>query len=143
MRQMPRLFMYLIVPCLASCSYTPRAERLPETGATLEGTVTYAGQKVPAALVIAQGSSGSANTFVSEDGHYKLDNVPLGEVSLAVNTNAGKGRMMSQVMAQSQGKSKAPPKAIDVPAKYADPSTADIKVTIHKGENKFDIVIPK
>jgi hypothetical protein len=30
-----------------------------------------------------------------------------------------------------------------VPAKYADPASSGIKTTVNKGENKFDIVIPK
>src|SRR5262249_29893582 len=66
--------------------------RYPQTGATLEGTVSYGKEKVGAALVIAQNSSGSATTFVDETGHHKLDNVPLGEINLAVNTEAGKGQ---------------------------------------------------
>lgn len=35
------------------------------------------------------------------------------------------------------------PKSTPLPDKYTDPSTSPIKTTIVKGENKFDIVIPK
>ena len=129
---------------LAGCGGGVRYHKYEETGATLEGTVTYGDQKLEVAMVIVQGQNGSATAFIGEDGRYKATNVPLGAVNLAVNTDAGKGEMQGKFMAQSQGKGGGTlPKVIDVPAKYADPSTADIKVTIHKGENKFDIVIPK
>ena len=44
--------------------------------------------------------------LVEEDGRFRLQNVPLGEVNLAVNTAAGKGQAMGKNMAQSQGKAK-------------------------------------
>jgi hypothetical protein len=127
--------------CLAGCR---REVRYPETGATLEGTVKYGTEKVLVALVIAQGKDWSSSGFIGDDGRYKLDNVPLGEVNLAVNTDAGKGQMMGKLMARSQTKSKDPiPKMINVPAKYANPSTSGITTTINKGPNTFDIVIAK
>jgi hypothetical protein len=127
---------------LAGCG--PRVHEIayPETGATLEGTVTYGNEKVEAALVVAQNESGSAAGFVDENGRYKLENVPLGEVSLAVNTEAGKGQAMGKIMAQSQGKGKAP-KLIDVPKNYADPAKSGITTTINKGPNTYDIVITR
>jgi hypothetical protein len=120
----------------------PGEVRYPETGATLEGTLTYGKDVVGAALVIAQNSSGSATTFVDDSGHFKLENVPLGEVNLAVNTDAGKGAAMGRAMA-AQGKGKGAPKIIEVPKKFADPSTSGIKTKINKGPNTYDIVIPK
>jgi hypothetical protein len=108
--------------------------------------VTYGGQKVAVALVIAQGADRGATAFVGDDGHYKLTNVALGEVNLAVNTAAGKGQLMSRAMAQSRGKNKGQgplPRVIEVPAKFADPTTSGIKTTINPGPNTFDIVIPK
>jgi hypothetical protein len=125
---------------LAGCH--PGEVRYPETGATLEGTVTYGKDVVGAALVIAQNSSGSATAFVDDDGHFKLENVPLGEVNLAVNTDAGKGAAMGRAMAAG-GKGKGAPKIIEVPKKYADPNTSGIKTTINTGPNTYDIVIPK
>jgi hypothetical protein len=117
--------------------------RYPETGATLEGTVTYGKDKVGAALVIAQNESGSATAFVDENGRYKLENVPLGEVNIAVNTEAGKGQEMGRIMAQSQGKAKVTVRLIDVPSRFADPAKSGIKTTVSKGANTFDIVIPR
>jgi hypothetical protein len=129
---------------LAGCGIGLHERRLPESGATLEGTVTYGTEKVEVALVIVQGKDGSATASIGEDGRYKADNVPLGEVSIAVSTEAGKGQMMGKMVAQAQGKGEGkPPKLINVPAKYADPATSGIKTTVNKGENTFNIVIPK
>jgi hypothetical protein len=145
---MPRILQRLLLltaaglaVCPAGCN--PRERRLPETGATLEGTVSYGKDKVMVALVVAQGEGGSAQGFINEDGRYKLENVPLGEVHLAVNTEAGKGQQMSTIMAQSQGKARQIPKVIDVPAKYGEPSKSGITTTISKGENTYNIEIPK
>jgi len=117
--------------------------KYPETGATLEGNLTYGNDKVGAALVVAENSTGSATAFVDENGHFKLENVPLGEVNIGVNTDAGKGEAMGRAMSQAQGKAKGPPKLIDVPKQYADPGKSGIRTTIKKGVNTFDIAIPK
>ncbi len=141
-RSLPLVLLAAFGLLLVGCG--PRGKRLPETGATLEGTVTYAGQKVEAALVIVQGKEGSATAFIGEDGRYKAENVPLGEVTIGVNTAAGRGQMMGKVIAKSQGKADGPvPKFIDVPAKYADATTSGINTTVNKGANTFDIVIAK
>ena len=120
-------------------------KKLPESGASLEGTVTYGKDRLQAAMIIVQGANGSATGFLGDDGRYRIENVPLGEVSLAVNTAAAKGQMMGQFMAaaQTKDKSKAPPRIIDVPGKYTNPSSSGIKTTINKGPNTFDIVIPR
>ena len=73
-----------------------------------------------------------------------MENVPIGEVHIAVNVSAGKGQLMSQAMAQSQGKAKGPPKVVvEVPAKFADPTKSGLKTTVAAGPNTFNIVIPK
>ena len=135
---------------LASCSGSHRAERLPETGATLEGTVTYGGEKVPFAMVLVTSSNAQATGKVGEDGKYKIDNVPLGEVKVGVNTTAAKGDYMSLSMSRSykgpeaKGKASAPmPRFIDVPEKYADPDKSGFHTTINAGSNTYDIVVPK
>jgi hypothetical protein len=120
----------------ASCNYGP--QRIPETGATLEGTVTYGKDKVLVAMIIAQGTGAPATGFIEDDGRYQLKNVPLGEVNIAVNVKAAEGQLMSKRMAKQ-----AVPNVIHVPDKYGDPNTSGIKTTISKGQNTFDIVIPK
>jgi hypothetical protein len=116
--------------------------RRPETGATLEGTVKYGDQKVMVGLVIAEGTSATTG-FIDDDGRYHLDNVPLGDVNLAVNTEAGKGQLKSKMMAQMKGKAKALPNVVDLPAKFHNPQTSGITTNIKAGPNTYDIVIPK
>ena len=129
---------------LAGCGIGLREKRLPETGATLEGTVSYGKDKVLVAMIIVQGENGAATAFIGEDGHYKVENAPLGTVHIGVNTAAGKGEMTGKMMAKAQGKAPGPlPPMIDVPTKYADPTKSGITTTVNKGENKFDIVIPR
>jgi hypothetical protein len=120
-----------------------RGERLPETGASLEGSITYGGTRVPFAQVTLMGQNGMATGNVQEDGHYRIRNAPLGEVKIAVNTTAAKGEYVSKVMAESKGKGRSPSKFVDVPAKYHDQETSGLKTTVTKGVNTYDIVIPK
>ncbi len=125
-------------------------EALPETGATLEGTVTYGGEKVPLALVIvALGGSGGGgvNANCDDDGKYKLSNVPVGTVKIGVNTDAAKGILIGRAMAgvdpTKKGQSLKIPKHLDLPKKYQDPETSGITTRVERGPNKFDIEIKK
>lgn len=128
-----------------------REERLPETGATLEGTITYGSEKVPAALIIVANASGSATGHVDEStGRYKVENCPLGEVKLAVNTAPVRGQMQGKLMsgyykgpeAQKKG-IVAPPKIVDVPSKYANPDTSGLSTTVAAGSNTHDIKLSR
>jgi hypothetical protein len=120
-----------------------RGHRLPETGATLEGTITYGGTKVPYAIVTVMGENGMATGNVQEDGRYKVVNVPLGPVTIGVNPEAAKGDFVAARMAESKGKAKGSSRFVDVPVKYHEAETSGLKTTIQKGVNTFDIVIAK
>jgi hypothetical protein len=80
---------------------------------------------------------------VEDNGHYKLENVPLGEVHIAVDTETGKSMARGKAKAQGQGKAKGAPRIIDVPKQFADPAKSGIKTTVNKGANTFDIVIER
>lgn len=125
-----------------------KGHRRTETGATLEGTITYGSQKVPAALVIVAGKDHSATGNVGEDGRYKVENAPLGEVNIGVNTAAARGEMQSKIMAEAykgpgaKGVGKASKlQIVDVPGKYGTPESSGITTTVNKGANTYDIVI--
>jgi hypothetical protein len=123
-----------------------REYRRPETGASLEGTVKYAGKTVPAAMIIVAGESGGATGNIGEGGRYHVENVPVGEVKVAVNTDAAKGQMMGQKMAQAYqggkgGAKPAPIQFLEVPKKYQDPNSSGITTTIKSGANTFEIVL--
>jgi len=121
------------------------ARRLPETGATLEGTVSYGGEKLQFAMVLVQSAdkSSSATGKIGEDGRYRVENVPLGEVRVGVNTSAARGDFQSKMMAASQGKAKGQLRFLDVPAKYFDPERSGLTTTVSKGVTTYDIPIPK
>jgi hypothetical protein len=143
MLRITRGLVLLAAVCLAVGCSGQSEVRYPETRATLKGTVSYGKDRVGAALVLAQNAAGSASVFVDEQGNFELTNVPLGEVNLAVNTDAGKGQAMGKLMAQTQGKAKGAPRIIAVPKQYQDPAKSGIKTTIAAGPNHYDIVIPK
>jgi hypothetical protein len=126
-----------VVPVCGCGGFGP--QRLPLTGATLEGAVTYGKDKVPVGLVIAVGTNGSASGDISDDGTYKLENVPLGDVTLVVNVKAGEGKLMSRRMSGE----KNIPNPVHIPSKYAEAATSGLKTTIAKGENTYNIEIPK
>jgi hypothetical protein len=150
MRQVALAAVAALAVAAASCSPQGRVEPLEETGAYLEGNITYGGQPVPLAAVIIVPAGGGAGTtgFADDDGHFKVPNVPPGEVKIGVDTNAAKGPMMGRAMAGSDPKAKGgkraiPPKIVDVPKKYQSPETSGFQTTINKGSNTFDITIPK
>ncbi|QJW97705.1 hypothetical protein [Frigoriglobus tundricola] len=140
-----------VCAALTSCGYGVREQRLPETGATLEGTVSYGGETVPLALIIVAGSNASATGNIDDStGRFSIQNVPLGEVKIGINIDAAKGELQGKLMSgYYQGpdaKKKgivAPPKVVNVPKKYADPNTSGLTTTISAGSNTFDIKIPK
>lgn len=131
---------------IAGCS---RYEyRLPDTGATLEGTVSYRGEKVPLAQINVFSDKGQGIGVIEEDGRYVVKSAPLGEVKIGVNTESMRSQAISQQMAASykgpgaKGSNRAPPpKFISLPTKYQDPETSGITTTVRKGKNTFDIAL--
>jgi hypothetical protein len=132
---------------LSACG--DKGTAIPKTGATLEGSVHYGDEIIQFALIIASNSSGSAQGSIGDDGKFKLDNVPLGEVSVAVNTPAGQGEFMSKSMSgaykgpQEKLGKKVSLKYTQVPKQYHEPATTPLKTTIVAGPNTYDIKIPK
>ena len=134
-----------------ACGKFVREERLPESGATLEGTIKYGDEPVQFALVLVRTPNASATGKVGEDGRYRVENVPLGEVQIGVNTAAAMGEYQSKMMAG--GANKGPGavgkgrvtglKFTPVPEKYFNPETSGFTTSVTKGANTFDIVIPK
>jgi hypothetical protein len=133
----------LLIILLAHAGCTRYEYRLPETGATLEGAVTYGGQTVQLAEINVFGEKDQSSGQI-EDGHYKVERVPLGEVKIGVNTDAMRSNFIGQQMARAKGVSTGPAlKFISVPAKFADPNTSGVTTTIKRGKNTFDIVLTK
>jgi hypothetical protein len=141
-----------IAVAVASCGGPHIPVALPETGATLEGTVKYGSEEIQFAMIMVQSPAGTAFGSIGDDGRYRLVNVPLGEVQVAVNTAAARGDFQSAVMAAGamtggpegkSGRKRVNVKFIDVPPKYYDPATSGLGTTVSKGVITYDIVIPK
>ena len=131
----------LFVLCCAVAGCTRYEYRLPATGASLEGTVTYGNETVQMAQIDVLGEKGQAIGQI-EDGRYKVENVPLGEVKIGINTEAVRSNMIGQQMARAKGVATGPaPKFISLPSKFWDPDKSGITTTIKKGKNTFDIVL--
>jgi hypothetical protein len=147
MRSMlPRIALLLLIgsgTAVLGCARVKEI-RIPESGADLKGTVTYNGEKVMVALVIVQNAGGVASGSIGDDGTFNIKNVPVGEVNIGINTDAGKGELRGKMMARAQTKQPLPmPKIIDLPSKYLDPTTSGIHTTVNKGPNTYDVVIKK
>jgi hypothetical protein len=96
--------------------------------------------------VTGGGSFGSSSGQIGEDGRYKVENCPTGQVKIAVITEAVKMQVMMSGGKYAGPESKSagkgpPPKFVDVEPKYADPETSGITTTVNKGQNEFNIVI--
>lgn len=127
--------------CFVGCS---GEERLVLPEATLKGTVTYNGKKVPYALVIVSGTKTNSTANADAEGNYSVVNVAAEELRIGVNSEAGRGAMMGAMMASAQSKDKSKkPDFVDVPKKFFDPTTSGITTTVSdpKGTTTFDIVL--
>jgi hypothetical protein len=127
---------------------------LPDSGAVVHGTVKFGKEDVQYALVVVQGADGAtAAGMIDDEGRFHVPNAPLGEVKVAVNTNAARGVYQTAVMrggamtgspeGGKSGRKKVNLKFIDLPARYLDPDTSGLKATVGHGDNTHDIVIPK
>lgn len=122
---------------LVSCN-TVRYEPIPETGASLTGTVSYKKEPVKIGLIIVAGPGGGATVDIGEDGRYTVQNAPLGDVTIAVNMAPAHGKIQGM---KASGQKGPFPKVPSIPAKYSDPAKSPLKTTVNKGANTFDIVM--
>jgi hypothetical protein len=127
---------------LPSCSTAGAFKPLPETGATLGGTVRFKNEPLRIGTVIVQGAHEGAQGKIHEDGHFTVGNVPLGEVTIAVTMGPAHGEVIGLAAAQkARGEHVSVPKIVNIPAKYSDASSSPLKTTIQKGENNYDIIL--
>jgi hypothetical protein len=127
------------------------AREIPDTGATLEGSITLNGNPIPLALIIVRSQSATSDSVVREEGKYKVLSAPLGLVKIGVDTDSMRGEVVSRSMAVAykgpDGKAAdtqvSKLKFVPVPAKYSDPDTSGLEFEVKKGVNIFDIVLTK
>jgi len=136
-----------LLPLISACGLSE--SELAESGATLTGAITHNGAPIEFAMVIVQSKDGSKSAIgkINDDGKYVVENCPIGEVLVGVNTDAGRGEFTSKMMQQNKtaldpksSKRISTPKFVELPKKYFDPNTSGLSTTIQAGTNTYDIV---
>lgn len=140
MKNFSKIALLLCVVSLSACS---DEEALVRPDSKLAGKITYKGKPVPHALVIVAAPKGIAGQGNADaDGNYVVEHAPVGEVQIGVNTDAGRGRMMGELMKAAQtGDKSSKPELVDIPKKYFEPTTSGLKTTVADGDTTttFDI----
>ena len=129
----------------ASCKGEPRFQT---TGVEVEGVVTLDGKPLQTGMVQVVPASGmvtadSATGTITEDGHYSVSNVPVGNVKFMVRTSHLKGMAAAGKMSPPRpGFSGAPQlgvKFVDVPKKYEDADASKLTATVTQGKNTVNL----
>jgi hypothetical protein len=116
------------------------------TAVTITGTVSYQGKPLPAGRISFIGPGGQvASALISEDGGFEASNVPLGQVKVGVSTPLPPPPEI--IKAAKEGKrrfGKGNPITVDsntvsIPAKYSDPATSGLTLTVTEGAQPFVI----
>ncbi len=137
-----RLAVGLTAFALAGCSSEPA------TG-TVVGTVTLDGKPVAAGLVSVLPAVGGTPVMatIGPDGRYRAEDVPAGDVLVAVISPPSEevdGAILKK-QPNAKGPPPAPPKPkVQYPLKYADAGTSGLKTTVKpQAEVTFDIPMKK
>lgn len=137
--------------------------------ATLYGKVTVAGQPLKGGSVTfltLDGKGGAVQANISAEGTYSAENVPFGNLKVLVTyvdppsmparpNFKGKGRRGDAAAKEDAGEKFRTPydnlkaategrgaRKTTVPAKYGDPDTTDLRVTVTETKQPHDIDIP-
>jgi hypothetical protein len=131
-----------------------------KTVGKIAGQVTLNGEPVKVAKVTAYNDSGEvlAQAMVL-DGKYELGDLPLGLVTLVVQTHTPDGQPVTNIRAPRQAERNLPaqvkkdlgkqaqegltlPTTLEpVPLKYTSTKQSDLKVTVAKGASVYDIAM--
>jgi hypothetical protein len=121
------------------------------TTATVSGRVTMSGRPVIWGAVILVGPDGrSVAGRIQPDGSYTVPDAPIGDVAVAVTSpdplvDHYKTQIRSARKALPVAQWPAPP--VDrqqwfvLPKHYEDPKTSDLKLTVNRGRNEFDLTL--
>jgi hypothetical protein len=115
---------------LAGCGDTPKG---PPFVNFVGGTVTWKGEPLRRGFVRLAGGGREAMMPIGPDGRYEIPDPPPGEVKVAVT--AGPPAMLLPKNAPKD------PTLPDLPARYADPATSGLSLTVTGGRQTFDITL--
>src|SRR5262249_13953259 len=104
---------------------------------SVSGKVTYQGQTLGSGLVIFVDPAGKVSqpAGISADGSYAADNVPLGRVTVCVETFPLSGDGAGPKAPKGQPRLRYVP----IPAKYKDAKQSDLTLEVKPGANVYDI----
>jgi hypothetical protein len=136
-----RRLAFLLVCCSGLLGCGPAKGRV-------SGTVLCDGKMVMTGTVtfFVEGSP-PVSGWIGADGRYQATNVPTGEAIVVVISAAG-----GEEPAKARKPDRTDPKRADqdktasksaIPEKYNDPNTTDLKFTVQKGDNTFDITLTR
>ncbi len=116
----------------------------------VSGTVTKDGQPVRSGVItfVSKDGKGTALAPIKKDGTYSAASVPVGDTSVilvnAMEEPGFSGPVNASEAAKPSGKPAAPPKVPTViPDKFGKPETSGLILTVHSGDNRFDIDVGK
>lgn len=102
----------------------------------VSGTVWLDDKIVNYGNVVFRDEAGNEKKVVIfDDGTYSIPNPPPGELKIMIRT----GVPRKPLPAVEGRKSQAAIEKIEVPTKYSDPETTDLKITVVPGQQTFDI----
>jgi hypothetical protein len=124
--------------------------------ATVSGSVTYKGQPLKGGVVAFIPEKGATvPAQIGEDGTYTAEGVPVGEVTVTVDTSSlkppagfrggGPPRYEPPPNAPAGTKYKPPDLGsnaknyVEIPDKYMDPQESGLKFTVKGGKNTYNI----
>ena len=121
---------------------------------TVTGTVSYNGKMLRGGNVTFISTAGkrSATASIQEDGTYRLDKVPPGEVTVCVETASLKPAEGATARHYKAPPGMQAPGGLDedpaskhytpIPEKYSKPEESGITYTVKGGSQTFDIKLP-
>jgi hypothetical protein len=142
---------------VSGCSKTSSSS----SGSNVSGKISFKGAPVTGGTISLHPKKGGGVAYpgtIKGDGSFSINGVPLsGEVVVTVETESikesGVGKLAAEMkergvdkatMEQMLAASKKGGASIyvEIPAKYSDPQTSPLTVTLNEGsENKFDLVL--
>lgn len=107
----------------------------------MSGRVAHNGKALVGGSVTLVGEGGTRVTGrINPDGTYKIDEVPVGLVKIAVKASSSPG--LPPVLVPWAPEESDPEASDGVPAGYADADKSGLTLTVAAGQQTFDINLP-